>query len=60
MMVQLLQRIFVKLKAFKDKLYYYFAVKNWGVGREYGPYKDSHPQENPWRLHWMLIRLNVH
>lgn len=51
------------LKKIKDKLYFYFAEKNWGVAREYGPYKDSHPEEHinhPWKLRWMLIRLNWH
>ena len=47
----------------KDQLYYYFAQKNWGVRREYGPYKESHQEEHiktPWK-HWaLLIRLNWH
>lgn len=51
------------LKKVKDKLYYYFAEKNWGVRREYGPYVDEHQEEHTkhrikhW---WMLSRLNWH
>lgn len=51
------------LKGLKDKLYYYFAEKNWGVRREYGPYVDAHQEEHaktPWKHWWMLIRLNWH
>lgn len=47
----------------KDKLYYYFAEKNWGVRREYGPYVDAHQEEHkktPWKHWWLLIRLNWH
>ena len=51
------------LKTIKDDAYYYFAQKNWGVRREYGPYKDSHQEEHrktPWK-HWaLLVRLNWH
>jgi len=47
----------------KDNLYYYFAEKNWGVRREYGPYVDEHREEHNnkrWK-HWiMLIHLNIH
>ena len=52
-----------QLKVIKDQAYYYFAQKNWGVGREYGPYKDSHMEEHknkPWKHWWLLIRLNWH
>jgi len=47
----------------KDKLYFYFAEKNWGVRREYGPYVDAHKEEH--RTHrikhwWLLVRLNWH
>lgn len=51
------------LKRIKDKLYYYFAEKNWGVRREYGPYVDMHQEEHlktPWKHWWLLIRLNIH
>lgn len=51
------------LKRVKDKLYYYFAEKNWGVRREYGPYVDAHQEEHAkrrWKHWWMLIRLNWH
>lgn len=51
------------LKRIKDKLYYYFAEKNWGVRREYGPYVDQHQEEHaktPWKHWWLLIRLNWH
>lgn len=51
------------LKKMKDKLYYYFAEKNWGVRREYGPYVDAHQEEHakrPWKHWWLLIRLNFH
>ena len=47
----------------KDKLYYYFAEKNWGVRREYGPYVDAHREEHaaaPWKHWWLLVRLNWH
>ena len=47
----------------KDKLYYYFAEKNWGVRREYGPYVDAHREEHaehPWKHRWMLVKLNWH
>lgn len=47
----------------KDTLYYYFAEKNWGVRREYGPYVDAHQEEHrktPWKHWWLLIRLNWH
>ena len=47
----------------KDKLYYYFAEKNWGVRREYGPYVDAHKEEHakkPWKHWWLLVRLNWH
>lgn len=53
----------VLLKRLKDKLYYYFAEKNWGVRREYGPYVDAHQKEHrkqPWKHWWLLIRLNWH
>ena len=51
------------LKKLKDKLYYYFAEKNWGVRREYGPYVDAHQEEH--KKHrikhwWILVRLNWH
>jgi len=52
-----------KLKKIKDKLYYYFAEKNWGVRREYGPYVDAHQEEHVkqrWKHWWLLIRLNWH
>lgn len=51
------------LKRVKDKLYYYFAEKNWGVHREYGPYVDAHQEEHSkrrWKHWWMLVRLNWH
>lgn len=51
------------LSKLKNKLYYYFAEKNWGVRREYGPYVDAHPEEHakqPWKHWWMLFRLNWH
>ena len=51
------------LKKIKDILYYYFAEKNWGVRREYGPYVDAHQQEHkksPWKHWWLLIQLNWH
>ena len=51
------------LHQIKDCLYYYFAQKNWGVAREYGPYKDSHLEEHrkaPWKDWILLIRLNWH
>ncbi len=51
------------LKKIKDKLYYYFAEKNWGVRREYGPYVDAHQEEHakqPWKHWWLLVRLNWH
>ncbi len=51
------------LHRMKDRLYYYFAEKNWGVRREYGPYKDTHMEEHaktPWKHWWLLIRLNWH
>lgn len=51
------------LKKLKDKLYYYFAEKNWGVRREYGPYVDAHQEEHKKhriRHWWMLVRLNWH
>lgn len=51
------------LHRLKDGLYYYFAEKNWGVRREYGPYKESHQEEHvktPWKHWWLLIRLNWH
>ena len=47
----------------KDNLYYYFAEKNWGVRREYGPYVDAHREEHaaaPWKHWWLLVRLNWH
>ena len=48
---------------FKDKMYFYFVEKNWGVRREYKAYVDAH-----WLEHrkkrvshwWILIRLNWH
>ena len=51
------------LKKLKDKLYYYFAERNWGVRREYGPYVDAHQEEHKKhriRHWWMLVRLNWH
>ena len=51
------------LKKYKDYLYYYFAEKNWGVRREYGPYVDAHKDEHlikRWKHWWMLFRLNWH
>lgn len=51
------------LHRLKDGLYYYFAEKNWGVRREYGPYKESHQEEHvktPWKHWWLLVRLNFH
>lgn len=51
------------LKSLKDRLYYYFAEKNWGVRREYGPYVDAHRDEHEkarWKHWWILIRLNWH
>ena len=51
------------LRKVKDKLYYYFARKNWGVAREYEPYVDAHREEHmksPWKHWWILIRLNWH
>ena len=52
-----------EIKCVKDRLYYYFAEKNWGVRREYGPYVESHKEEHKnqrWK-HWMLlIKLNWH
>lgn len=51
------------LKRYKDYLYYYFAEKNWGVRREYGPYVDAHQDEHltkRWKHWWMLFRLNWH
>ena len=53
----------MNVKKIKDKLYYYFAEKNWGVRREYGPYVDAHQEEHvkqPWKHWWLLIRLNWH
>lgn len=53
----------VMLKKIKDILYYYFAEKNWGVRREYGPYVDAHREEHQkhrWKHWWLLIRLNWH
>lgn len=50
-------------KKYKDYLYYYFAEKNWGVRREYGPYVDTHQEEHltkRWKHWWMLFRLNWH
>lgn len=50
-------------KSIKDKLYYYLAQKNWGVDREYAPWKDAHYDEHlkaPWKSWWLLIRLNWH
>ena len=47
----------------KDKLYYYFVQKNWGVCREYEPYVNAHREEHAkarWKHWWMLIRLNWH
>lgn len=47
----------------KDKLYYYFAEKNWGVRQEYGPYVDANQDDHakhPWRYRWLLVRLNWH
>lgn len=51
------------LKKIKDWLYYYFAEKNWGVRREYGPYVDAHQEEHRkhrWKHWWLLVRLNWH
>lgn len=51
------------IKSVKDKLYYYFAEKNWGVQREYGPYVDAHQEEHRtkrWKHWWLLVRLNWH
>ena len=51
------------LKSIKDRLYYYFAEKNWGVYREYGPYVESHWEEHlthRWKHWWLLLRLNIH
>jgi len=51
------------LRKIKDRLYYYFAEKNWGVRREYGPYVDAHQTEHakqPWKHWWLLVRLNWH
>lgn len=51
------------LKRIKDKLYYYFAEKNWGVRREYGPYVNAHQEEHakkPWKHWWLLVKLNWH
>lgn len=50
-------------KTLKDRLYYYFAVKNWGVRREYEPYVNSNLDEH--RKHrfkhwWILFKLNFH
>ncbi len=50
-------------KKIKDKMYYYFAEKNWGVRREYGPYVEVNCEEhlNHRAKHWrMLICLNWH
>lgn len=50
-------------KNIKDKLYFYFAEKNWGVRREYGPYVTLNIEEhkNNRLKHWrMLICLNWH
>ena len=50
-------------KSLKDKLYFYFAEKNWGVRREYGPYVDAHREEHKkFRIKhwWILFRLNFH
>ena len=52
-----------KIKTLKLKLYNYFAVKNWGVNREYGPYVRTHMEEHyqhRWKHWWLLIRLNWH
>ncbi len=49
--------------SFKDKLYFYFAEKNWGVRREYGPYVDANRSEHEkYRIKhwWILFRLNFH
>ena len=51
------------LKTIKHRLYYYFAEKNWGVRREYGPYVDAHQEDHHshrWKHWWLLIRLNWH
>lgn len=59
----MIKKIYKELKKYKDKAFYYFAVKNWGVRREYIPFKDNHPitdKKHPLRMWWMLIRLNVH
>lgn len=51
------------MKKFKDILYFYFAEKNWGVRREYGPYVDTHRIEHlskPWKHRYLLLKLNFH
>lgn len=53
----------MNIKQLKDNLYYYFAEKNWGVRREYGPYVDTHREEHVnkrWKHWWILIKLNWH
>ena len=46
----------------KDKLYYYFANKNWGVNLEYEPFVDTHEKYKKCRLKrlWLLLKLNFH
>lgn len=51
------------LRKIKDKLYYFFAEKNWGVRREYVPYVAAHQEEHakqPWKHWWILVKLNWH
>ena len=51
------------MRRIKDILYYFFAEKNWGVRREYGPYVDSHREEhktNRLKHLLLLLKLNWH
>ncbi len=49
------------LRRLKDKLYYYFAEKNWGVSREYPEIKEKCDREGNRLEKWKkLICLNVH
>lgn len=50
------------MSAFRDKMIYFLARKNWGVKREYEPFIASHPEYNGHKFKklWILFRLNVH
>ena len=48
------------IKKIKDKAYHYFAVKNYGVRREFPCYIKMNSKDPRWKRWIALIRLNWH